>query len=250
MFDHQQYLQWNDADFERCTDVKVVQEWMQWQACNNNAMISGKSLGDNFNRTSRDAVNGNVIQIFNLGPGAPHWMHTQAHVKVGSYQNFPESSVLRCPGECPGDMTDVATSPNDIFFWFFHANLDRMNLKWLSNLGWTLSNQANKEFDSVNYPQSQGQFYYQQTINPYADVFFPLIWTAAANGTTLDDVVNANYPYKKSVLTKDYTDQTHATHRDVLEATYKDQLPYKYAEPSVVQGRIDDDDDEALGFVP
>ena len=39
-------------------------------------------------------TNGNVVKIFNvldednLGPGVqnkPHWMHTQAHMKIGSY---------------------------------------------------------------------------------------------------------------------------------------------------------------------
>ena len=85
MFDGQQYLMWNDADFDKCTDVSVVKEWMQWQACQNNAMVAGKSLGVN---------NGNVVKIFNvldednLGPAVqnkPHWMHTQAHMKIGSY---------------------------------------------------------------------------------------------------------------------------------------------------------------------
>ena len=233
MFDGQQYLMWNDADFDKCTDVSVVKEWMQWQACQNNAMVAGKPLGVN---------NSNVVSIFhvlgedNMGPEVPHWMHTQAHMKIGSYLKPGSSAVLSCPGECPGDMTDVATSPNDIFFWFFHANLDRMNMKWLANLGWSNS-QSETTFEDINFPSSQAEFFAEQKVKPYEDAPYYFIWTAAAKGTTLDDIINSGYAFKKSLFgTTGPSGNSPLTHRDVMEATYNGALPYHYAEPSSVQG--------------
>ena len=83
--DKQKYFQWSYEDFDMCADANIVKTHMQWQACNNNAMYNGKSLG------TLDASTGQYSNVvggaFNIGSGSntatnagysqPHWIHTQ-----------------------------------------------------------------------------------------------------------------------------------------------------------------------------
>jgi len=284
--DDEQYFMWDNDDFLMCTNASVVQSHMQWQACNNNAMYVGKTMGPGL--TAEESARGLstksniVVGAFNIGSGtkggapntanstlgydAPHWIHTQAHVKVGSYQGNillvpvptpvatsigispPPPFTLICNYDegitidgtyygCPGDMTDIATSPNDPMFVFFHMNLDRMNLEWLDNFDW-----YNKDFNSIAYPTKTFEEWWPTAhINNVSDVDPGIAWNIAAReyGTLFTDIVNWNYGFRKGILyngvVNEGSSDTYYTHQDVWQATY-DGLPYRYERSSVYGG--------------
>jgi len=134
---------------------------------------------------------------------------------------------------CQSDMTDITVSPTDPLFVPFHMNLDRMNLKWLENLGWGASSGGSKSFESLGFPAVNFTSWlssFSQEDNP--DIDPAGAWNLAAmnNGTLLEHTVNGNYPFKKGIL-GDETAHDYYTHEDVLLATYA-SLPYSYAESS------------------
>jgi hypothetical protein len=142
---------------------------------------------------------------------------------------------------CQGDMTDIAVSPTDPLFIPFHANLDRMNLQWLQNLGWGQQSGGSKSFESLGFPSvgfSEWLSSFSTTDNP--DIDPAGAWNLAAmdNGTLLDHTVNGNYAFKKGILdplsrrTDGLVVDGYYTHRDVLYTTYQG-LDYTYAESSV-----------------
>jgi hypothetical protein len=85
----------------KCTDASLHRNWTAWSYCADLTTVPQEMLS----------------QYFSLGA----FMHAATHWIVGS---ISEAGVQ-------GDMTDVATSPNEVLMFFaHHANLDRNNMMW------------------------------------------------------------------------------------------------------------------------
>jgi len=119
------------------------------------------------------------------------WWHSQVHFKCGS-----QSKAASAYGTMDSDFMDIATSPNEPFFFsLFHAGIDRHFLRWQQK---TL-----KENQNV-----------MKTFWGYEAV------PNKNSGCNLDDVVNSNYPFTESPFKHPPKSPSKGyTHREVLELT-------------------------------
>jgi hypothetical protein len=137
--DGRAYPVFTHDDFNLCSNARWVHTWMDWQNCIEDARVH--------NRTD------NTESFWNFASGL-NWMHSQFHLKIGSWQgDLPSFPIPPGLNITMGDMMDVSTSPNDPLFAFHHTNLDRMNMHWQRAID---DVQPRSSEDDVlwNYPQS------------------------------------------------------------------------------------------------
>eukprot|EP00658_Telonema_sp_P-2_P081331 TRINITY_DN8309_c0_g1_i2.p1 TRINITY_DN8309_c0_g1~~TRINITY_DN8309_c0_g1_i2.p1 ORF type:complete len:186 (+),score=29.06 TRINITY_DN8309_c0_g1_i2:879-1436(+) len=180
---------------------------MSWQACIENAQVSDRQLSGRF---------------WNNASGL-HWMHSQFHAKIGSYQGpwpadfpfMPASTLLTM-----GDMMDVATSPNDPLFAFHHANADRMNMHWQHRISQADPGIVEQMFGfPANYSTWIRSWSHPQ-IRP------DQIWKSAKEGCLLDDVISSKFPFDLGLFGG--SSGTTLTHRELLSKTLPTNAQYTY----------------------
>ena len=148
-----------------------------------------------------------------LGGVRPRFMttgalHFEGHTWLGSADGGLgygcDASSLDVGGRVAvGDFWQARTSPNDPIFYFYHANLDRLHASWTAQGG----------------PKNA-------TAATYWD-FEAASGDGGDTGTSLDDVVNAMWPFE-SGLVDGRSGGANLTHADVLCRLGPETAPYDY----------------------
>ena len=213
---------YSEDDFTKCTDPKHIKSWMEWMNCNEPYELKcheAVNKGD-WTACEEDPY---LYGFYNRKIGERdnvNFFHYQAHVKVGH------------------DFYDVTTSPNDAgLFTGHHANIDRSNMIWQShttNLAkelWKYPKDPN-DLSGVNTKVGNAGPYSLFALSScnnsdypeYYESYPPSAWYS---GTTLLEVVNANFPFFD--IFPDYDGRPYGyTHQVILERTAPDSTPYTY----------------------
>eukprot|EP00930_Biecheleria_cincta_P066300 TRINITY_DN5238_c1_g2_i1.p1 TRINITY_DN5238_c1_g2~~TRINITY_DN5238_c1_g2_i1.p1 ORF type:complete len:693 (+),score=94.90 TRINITY_DN5238_c1_g2_i1:43-2121(+) len=124
--------------------------------------------------------------------------HSGAHVMVGGKS-----------GSNRGDFEDPTTSPNDPFFWFHHANVDRNRLKWM---------QAHANEASVYWG------FTRKCVGPSSQ-------NCPTKGIDLGDVASSLWPFSSAQLGLTGLNTEGVTHAEILCHVGPTTAPYTYADP-------------------
>lgn len=202
-------LAYTMEDMALCEDPRAIPDWMAWQACLENAVVSGRARHPGMFWNNKSGL---------------HWMHSQMHTRIGSYlppwpQDFP--FMDKSTKMWMGDMMDVATSPNDVLFAFHHANADRINVAW--------QEATESKFDEATvqswlwgYPTDHESWRQNWTERDLPE----FVWSSAVDGCLLDDVISSSFPFES--LGNMHPKGKVFTHRDLLEQTTPAKLTYAY----------------------
>lgn len=235
-----------EDDFNKCTDPTLIRDFPQWQRC-----IELERSGCAFPRRVFDVSK--IPTLPGDADGLDRKLRTLAYLTLENqtcdlkgYYNDPKSDGIielnahhsQVHYKIAGDMRDPGTSPNDPIFLSYHADIDRNLMTWMARTPFLESEywRFPKHVDDV---QSDSKAAYSGPFNVFHLMFcaateasrlrfreytpFAHAWIP---GTTLDDVMNAGYPFSnlfnETCRTKPYTP------RDIIERSTMSTTVYTY----------------------
>lgn len=241
-------LQFTQDDFDTCTDPALIRTWMDWMRC------SEISNTDCFVRKAPiDVIQQQVAPLILMTPGDEAAKNATMAVVDGLTSNCAPTGfyndvegIRRTVNahhgpvhfRVGGDLEDVATSPNDPIFWFYHADIDRSNMQWqlatneLESVFWEFPTSPTEDEPVEEYSEFSGPFSFFAFLSCGSDPIrfnqYAPFQTAWYSGTLLDDEISSGFPFLSGLFANPPANGVGYTNREVLTYTTPDTTPYTY----------------------